>query len=130
MPNGGQIRLPMLHIRLSHGNQSLTSIGLIDSGSTSTFVPLELAEILSLPVEKQASAVGAGGSFNNTIRKVDITLLKGKTVCAKFRDFPTYVPLEEGRVPYVVLGRDSIFQKFDITFRENQQKFILSGSKT
>jgi len=119
----------MLHIRLSHDDQSLTTIGLIDSGSTTTFVPLELAEILSLPIEEEASAVGAGGSFNNTIRKVNITLLKGRTAFAKFRGFPAYVPLEEGRVPYVVLGRDSVFRKFDITFRENQQRFILRGSK-
>jgi hypothetical protein len=130
LPNGGHIRLPLLHIRLSHEDQSLTTIALIDSGSTTTFVPLELAEILSLPIEKEASAVGAGGSFNNTIRKVNISLLKGRTTFAKFGGFSAYVPLEEGRVPYVVLGRDSVFRKFDITFRENQQRFILRGSKT
>jgi len=120
----------MLHVRLAHVDQSLSTIGLIDSGSTTTFVPLELAEILSLPIEKEASAVGAGGSFSNTIRKVDITLLKGRTSFAKFGKFPVYVPTDEGRVPYVVLGRDSIFRKFDVTFRERQQRFILRGSKT
>jgi len=130
LPNGGHIRLPMLHVRLAHVDQSLSTIGLIDSGSTTTFVPLELAEILSLPIEKEASAVGAGGSFSNTIRKVDITLLKGRTSFAKFGKFPVYVPTDEGRVPYVVLGRDSIFRKFDVTFRERQQRFILRGSKT
>lgn len=121
--------MPMLHVRLSHGDLSLGTIGLVDSGSTTTFVPLELAEILSLPIERESSAVGAGGSFNNTIRRVDVSLLKGSTVFAKFPDFPAYVPTDVGRVPYVVLGRDSIFRKFDITFRENQKRFILRGSK-
>jgi len=119
----------MLHARLKHGDLSLTTIGLVDSGSTTTFVPLELAEILSLPIEREDSAVGAGGSFNNTIRKVDIILLKGNTPFSKILNFPVYVPVEEGRIPYVVLGRDSIFGKFDITFRENKQRFILRGPK-
>jgi len=129
LPNGGNIRLPMLHVRLSRENLSLSTIGLVDSGSTTTFVPLELAEILSLPIETESSAVGAGGSFNNTIRRVDISLLKGNSVFAEFPNFPVYVPTDAGRVPYVVLGRDSIFRKFDITFRENQRRFILRGSK-
>lgn len=129
LPDGGNIRLPMLHVRLSHGDLSLGTIGLVDSGSTTTFVPLELAEILSLPIEKESIAVGAGGSFNNTIRRVDISLLKGNRVFAKFPNFPVYVPTDAGRLPYVVLGRDSIFRKFDITFRENQMRFILRGSK-
>jgi hypothetical protein len=119
----------MLHVRLSHGDSSFTTIGLIDSGSTTTFIPFELAEILSLPIEKEESAVGAGGSFDNTIRKVNIALLKGRTPFANFRNFPAYVPKEEGRVPYVVLGRDSVFRKFDITLRENQQKFVLRFPK-
>ena len=123
------IRLPLLHIRLSSDEDSLTTIGLVDSGSTTTFVPLELAEILSLPIEKEDSAVGAGGRFQNTIRKVNISILKGHEEVAKFLGWPAYVPTEPDRVPYVVLGRDSIFRKFDITFRENKQRVILRGSK-
>jgi hypothetical protein len=119
----------MLHIRLSSGKSSLTTIGLLDSGSTTTFVPLEIAEMLSIPVEKTDSAVGAGGRFNNTIRKVRISVLKGKIPIAVFTDFPVYVPTEQDRIPYVVLGRDSVFRKFDITFRENIQRAILRRPK-
>jgi len=129
LPDGGKIHLPMVHIRLSISSESLTTIGLVDSGSNVTFVPLELADILSLPIEREDSAVGAGGTFNNTIRKVNIRLLKGNTSFASFPNFPVYVPMDQGRVPYVVLGRDSIFSKFDITFRENKQRFVLRGSK-
>ena len=123
------LRLPMIHIRLSSGKDSLTTTGLVDSGSTTTFIPLEIAEMLSLPIEKQDSAVGAGGRFQNTIRRVDISILKGHSVVAKFSNFPAYVPTEPDRVPYVVLGRDSIFRKFDITFREHKEKVILRGTE-
>jgi hypothetical protein len=120
------IRLPLLHVRLSHADASLRTIGLVDSGSTTTFIPLELAEMLSLPIEKEEQAVGAGGRFQNTIRKVNISLLKGvRTPVATFRNFPAYVPTEEDRIPYVVLGRDSIFRKFDVIFRERQQRVLL-----
>ncbi len=123
------LNLPMLHIRLSCGKSSLTTIGLVDSGSTTTFVPLELAEMLSIPVQRTDTAVGAGGGFDNTIRKVKIDILKGKTPIAIFPDFPAYVPTEPDRIPYVVLGRDSIFRKFDITFRENLQRVIFRTPK-
>jgi hypothetical protein len=129
LPNGGIIRLPMVSVRLSHNDESLTTVALVDSGSTTTFVPLEFAEILSLPIEEEGEAIGAGGSFQNTIRKINMSILKGNTVVKHFNNFPVYVPIEEGRVPYVVLGRDSIFRAFDITFRENKQKVILRGAK-
>jgi len=129
LPNGGQIRLPMVPVRLSNGKESVTTISLVDSGSTTTFIPLEFAEILSLPIEKEEEAIGAGGSFKNTIRRVDISILKGSSTIAQFSNFYVYVPVDEGKVPYVVLGRDSIFRKFDITFRENKERVILRGAK-
>jgi hypothetical protein len=86
--------------------------------------------MLSLPIEKEEQAVGAGGRFQNTIRKVDISLLKGvKTPVVTFHNFSAYVPTEEDRIPYVVLGRDSIFRKFDIIFRERQQRVLLKTPK-
>lgn len=81
--------------------------------------------MLSVPIEKQAQAVGAGGKFQNTIRKVDISILKGTTSIVNFPNFPAYVPTEADRIPYVVLGRDSVFRKYDVVFRERQQRVLL-----
>jgi hypothetical protein len=80
-------------------------------------------------VKKQETAVGAGGKFENTIRNVTIQILRGRGVVAEFPDFPVYVPTEQDRIPYVVLGRDSIFRKFDITFRENLRRFVMKTPK-
>jgi hypothetical protein len=115
----------MLHIRLSCNELSLRTIGLVDSGSTTTFVPLELAEMLSVPIEKEEQAVGAGGRFKNTIRRINISILKGTSLVFTFRNFPAYVPTEADRIPYVVLGRDSIFGKCDVVFREKLQRVLL-----
>jgi hypothetical protein len=123
------IRLPFLHIRVAYKESSLRTIGLVDSGSTTTFIPLEMAEMLAIPVEKEDSAIGAGGRFQNTIRRVDIAILKGISSIARFTNFPAYVPTESDRIPYVVLGRDSIFRKFDVIFRERIQRVLLKTPK-
>jgi hypothetical protein len=91
---------------------------------------MELAEMLSVPVEKEAQAVGAGGRFQNTIRKVNMSVLKGTTPIVSFPNFPVYVPTEADRIPYVVLGRDSLFRKFDVIFRERQQRILLETPKS
>ena len=132
MPNTNpavSIRLPLLHIRLSHDKEGLKTIGLVDSGSTTTFVPIELADMLSVPTEREEQAVGAGGKFQNTIRKLTISVLKGRSPIITFSNFPVYVPTEEDRIPYVVLGRDSIFRKVDVLFRERMQRFYLRTPK-
>jgi hypothetical protein len=85
--------------------------------------------MLGLPIEKKDSAIGAGGRFQNTIRKVNIAILKVNKSLAQFPNFPVYVPTEADRIPYVVLGRDSIFRKFDIVFRENLKKIVLRTPK-
>lgn len=85
--------------------------------------------MLSLPIEKEDYAVGAGGKFQNTLRKVNISILKGTTPIHTFRDFLTYVPTEPDRIPYAVLGRDSVFREFDIIFRENLQRVLLKEPK-
>jgi len=118
------LRLPMVHVRLVSPQASLSTIGLVDSGSTTTFIPFDLADILSLPKVKEDSAIGAGGRFKAFIAKVDISIMKGSSAFATFKDFPAYVPYDPEAIPYVVLGRDSIFRKFDISFRENKQRVI------
>jgi hypothetical protein len=85
--------------------------------------------MLSLPVEKEEQAVGAGGRFQNTIRRVDVSILKGTTPVIVFHSFPAYVPTEADRIPYVVLGRDSIFRKCDVIFRENLQRVLLKAPR-
>jgi hypothetical protein len=114
----------MVHVRLASGQASVGTIGLIDSGSTTTFIPFEFAEMLSLPKVKEDSAVGAGGKFQAFITKVDIYIMKGSAPIVGFKDFPAYVPYNPEAIPYVVLGRDSVFKFFDITFRENKQRII------
>ncbi len=121
----------MLHVRVLTKTNSFTTLALIDSGATTTFIPTDVAEILGIEVDptKAKSAVGAGGQFQTIQAPVTIQLLKGGHPFEEFRDWNVLVPTNREAIPYVVLGRDSIFMKFDITFRERMQRTVLRASK-
>ncbi len=78
-------------------------------------------------VVTNASATGAGGQFPNDIYRYEIEILQQDTVVHVLRG-TAFVPTDEGRIPYIVLGRDSIFQDFDIIFRERERRVIFRPS--
>lgn len=118
-------RLPLLHVRLRGEFDSFTTIALIDSGATVTFIPPELVEAIGLRfLRRDVSAFGAGGEFLNDICEFDLDVIVKGDVVRRIRG-AAYVPKDRGRVPYVVLGRDYLFQTYDITFKEQQKKVSL-----
>ena len=44
-------------------------------------------------------------------------------------DGQVHVPLEGGRVPFVILGRDTVFLQYDITFRERRKLMVFRKPK-
>jgi predicted aspartyl protease len=122
---GDQQKLPLLHVRLIGNQGSLRTIALIDSGATVTFIPPELAEAIDLrPQQKGVPAIGAGGEFLNDICTFRLEILKGKEVVHRISG-EAHVPQDAERIPYVVLGRDYLFQDFDVTFREKRELVVL-----
>ena len=118
----------MVNVKLIHKNQDLKTVALIDSGATSNFFPRELAEILELDLTKKPrDAVGAGGKFSNIDSLIGkCQLIKNKnSVFAEFTNLGINVPVVTNTLPYMVLGRDSIFQRFNIKFMERNEKVVL-----
>jgi hypothetical protein len=127
------ILLPLMHVELMSEIETFTTIGLLDSGGTSTFIPYELADILGLVPENppSSSVVTAGGNapFFPTVLKKLTVLVGGKTL-SEFSNIRVLVPAQRDKdLPYVILGRDSIFKRFHITFKENIRKFVLEHHK-
>jgi len=121
-------KLPMVHVKLTHGSKSIKSVALVDSGATSNFLPRELADLLEIPlIEPPKEAVGAGGPFKNIKSEIEkVVLVKGKnSAYDEFINLHILVPILPDTLPYFILGRDSIFRKFDIKFQERQEKIIL-----
>lgn len=122
----------MVNVKITHNNKTIKTVSLVDSGATSNFIPRGLAEILELDLStKPKDAVGAGGKFPNIPTKMDkVMLIKGaNSVYEEFTNLGIYVPSDYNAVPYMVLGRDSIFRRFTIKFLENQEKFVLKRTK-
>ena len=121
-------KLPMLHVRLIHGARSMKSVALIDSGATTNFIPRELADLLGLDLSNTPKdAVGAGGVFSNIESRIDkVVLLKGlNSAYDQFQNLFTYVPVQSDTLPYMILGRENLFRRYDIKFQEREEKVIL-----
>lgn len=118
----------MLHVRLAHNGTSFKTTALIDSGATTTFVPTPMAQTLGLDLSLRPSdAVGAGGTFKNIVTELQkVSLVKGRdSIFDEFENINVFVPVDENAIPYVVLGRDLLFQRYDILFEERNKKVIL-----
>ena len=129
---GEHIRLPLLHVRLKNRKNglSLRTTGLVDSGATITFIPTDLAEALELESIGEEKSVGAGGEFNTWISEdLIIEILKGSNVAVSLYGDGIQVPFDPDAIPYVILGRDLLFNIYDITFQENQMKTVLKIAK-
>jgi hypothetical protein len=117
----------MVHVYLKSGDTEVTTDGLVDSGSTATFLPCEFVDILNLKDLRDSSAVGAGGSFPTSLARLDMMkIIKYKDAFDSFRNILVHIPKREGAIPYVILGRDTIFSHFDITFYENRRKLTFT----
>jgi hypothetical protein len=104
---------------------------LIDSGANGTFIPLEFIDLLGITtLEETELTIGAGGNFNSYLIRLDsIDCLKANEVFCSFDNFLVRVPVAYDLIPFIILGRDSIFTSFDITFRENKQQIIFRPPK-
>jgi len=121
--------LPLVHIRIESPEESIETDALVDSGATKTLIPKEIAELLpSLKYEERSIEVtGAGGLFSAKITKLKkLTLIKNVTPFANFVQVEVLVPDYEGILPYVVLGRDHVFRRFNIAFHEKRRKLIFT----
>ena len=117
----------MVHLRVAYEGVSFRTIALIDSGATCTFLPKDIADILDLPHEESQEVIGAGGVFMAYKSKVDLAVIKGKSPIIEFPNCPVLVPEMTDGIPYAILGRDTIFQKVQITFKEKDEKMILKS---
>lgn len=126
--NGNWLKLPLIKIVIKHKEKKISTVALIDSGATATFLPYEIAvDILELPtVKDDVEVTGAGSTFPNILMNVEkITLKKGVNGICELENVLVHVPKPPAEIPYAVLGRDTVFQLFEITFRENEGRFLL-----
>lgn len=117
---------------VTHGDTIGTN-ALIDSGSSDvTYVPLYIAKYIGLNTTNMVTSLSASGKFPvYTTKLKSLRIIKNRhTSFDTFRDIVVRIPHETVRdLPFVVLGRGTIFKRYDITFSEKRKKIILSHTK-
>ena len=127
------VKIPSVTIALKSESAWYKSFALVDSGAYTTFLQKEEADLLGLKNAKdpdgsdsEGEAVGAGGTFKCDIKVIpELTVMDNKErPFYTYRGIRVFVPKDSGRIPYPILGRDTIFRHFHITFREGQKDIV------
>jgi len=126
--------LPLLKV-IIESKEKTGTIALVDSGATNTFIPRQLADAIELFSENKnkvgkGESTGASGKFKTEILKLKkLELFKEGHIFDAFHSISVHVPArEEEDLPHVILGRDYIFKRYDITFYEKRRKMTLQRS--
>lgn len=124
LPDGGRVKLPLVNVRIRHNDRSFTTIGLIDSGATQTFIPRGLSELLYLSSLGPDKVSTAGGDVVYQLSRIDeLSLLFHSNATATFSDVSVEFPSQGiDDLPYVVLGRNYVFDSFRICFDEAEKR--------
>jgi hypothetical protein len=109
---------------------SFTTIALVDSGATATFMPTDFIGILGLHPKQEEMAVGVGGVIKVYKEKIDrIEVIHNNKVFCELKNVEVLFPSGFSSIPYGVLGRDGVFKKYDIIFREEKQQIVFKRPK-
>ena len=77
MLEGKPIYRPRVEIRLSNKGRNIRLAMLVDSGADTSFIPLEVDEILDLDLTKRKTSRSASGPFETSITSAYAELVKG-----------------------------------------------------
>ena len=104
---------------MSHsGWQNL--VALLDSGSENSIVPYYIASILGLKLGKKAFSHGVTGITDGHFSKIKVCIDE------KVVEIDVIV-IDAGNIP-IILGRNGIFNHFDIKFMQNSSKILLESA--
>lgn len=124
------VKIPSVTVAMRSDGAFYKSFALVDSGSYTTFLQKEDDDLLRLESAKDTAgkdivghASGAGGKFECDVKIVpELSIMDNKEkVFHVYRGLQVFVPKEYGHIPYTILGRDTVFRHFHITFREGQK---------
>ena len=121
------IHYPLLPVQFVYKDRKTPVIAaLIDSGGDSIVIPRAIAEFLGVNVEEAEIAKTAGGF--TSIRRTKLKMIIGKdSEKIEYNDVDVFVA-DSSDIP-VLLGRDPLFEDFEITFKKRKKEIILTESQ-
>lgn len=110
-------------------NREIRINALVDSGADWSFLPLEIANVLRLEIDKAEDRIlTIAGETKAYTSKVHVEIPRSGKIPISVGFVNVYVmPHEVGdKVPhFVILGRKDFFEKFEVTFNETGQFITL-----
>ena len=117
---------PALRVRMTH-KTSGEFLALVDTGATYPVLPRSIADEIGIGDEGVSALIRqASGNSNvleTTVDSIEI-LRDGGRVFDVLRG--QRVLVMESDIPFCILGRESVFKRFDVTFSEKRKEMILT----
>lgn len=116
---------PAIGVQVKEEPRKSRRLGIIDSGFSQTFIPRQLIHALDLRGESYLDlAGGPGGGFNVICIEAELEFSSPAGPLAVWKGIIN-IPLQDV-IDKPIIGRDSLFSIFDITFSERTSRVILS----
>jgi hypothetical protein len=127
--HGNNLLRPEIEVRLVGKAKSQKVIALLDSGADTCFIPRALADRLGIELEGNATTTkGVGGLVSVFDRLLDIEFYSGHEK-ATVRDVPVSIPLNDEDTSWILLGRNVLFDYFEVVFRQAADQILLKKSE-
>lgn len=120
IPNAGL--QPAVEVELTNGERNARAVAILDSGATRTVFSREIAELLDINDVTTGDLVRTstlGGPCEFYLFDISMRFPINQA------GFTGRVGFSPSRIPRNILGRDLIFSRFEIGFRETQQRINL-----
>ncbi len=116
-------KAPVIPVTIIGNNESVDTMGLLDSGADFSAMPKELAEILGVDLNgKKEDIGGISGSVEAVEKHINISIKKGHE--NYYLHIPVKIILSNTNIPFI-LWRNGFFNEFLITFDESSLKISL-----
>ena len=117
----GAVPRPMVSFSVLGPSQTLNLVGMFDSRSDITMLPLYVGQALGFNPQPQISTFGVSGSASGQIFRTQISVA-GKTFTA-----PVFVTVNDDAP--ILLGRAQVWSEFDsFTFYNSQSQFCFGSA--
>ena len=121
-PDGTIVKTPSIPLIII-GRETFETIGLLDSGADISAIPKSIADLLGLNLEGEISfAYGIGGKVKSIESSMKILIQKGHERYSF--NIPVKIILDDYDFP-ILLGRAGFFDKFVITFDQENERVLL-----
>ena len=119
-------KYPIVPVKFSYENRDTPIIdALLDSGGDFIVIPIPIAKYLGLKLKKAGSVDTAGGTTPLFKSNLDMTIGK-KDYTVVYNNLEIHVSGRDD-IP-VLLGRNPIFEEYEITFKKKRNQLILKSN--